>query len=100
MSTTQRLHSRRGEVRIIGAPWRAEALHALSRLGLNLLLGLGPSVVMVDVVVVDVLCGLPSCHKSLGGPRISTKERPVASGQRCNSSIWGARTWRVTSHTW
>lgn len=93
MGTTLRLHSRRGEVGIIGAPWRAEALHALSRLSLNLLLGFGPSVVMVDVVVVDVLCGLPACHQSLGGPRISTEERPVASGQRCNSPIWGARTW-------
>lgn len=89
-STTQKLHSRRGEVGIIGAPWRAEALHALSRLGLDLLLGLGPSVVMVDVVVVDVLCGLPACHQNLGSPRIRTKEGPVANGHHCTRPIWGA----------
>lgn len=92
-------HSRRGEVGIIGAPWRAEALHALSRLGLDLLLGLGPSVVVVDVVVVDVLCGLPACHQNLGGPGISTKKRPVARGHRRPRPIRGARARRVTGHS-
>lgn len=89
-NTAQKLHLRRGKVRIIGASWRAEALHALSRLGLDLLLGLGSSMVMVDVMVVDVLCGLPACHQNLGGPRISTKEGPVATGHQFTCPIWGA----------
>lgn len=98
LSTGQKLHSRRGEVGIIGAPWRAEALHALSRLGFDLLLGLGPSVVMVDVVVVDVLCRLPACHQNLGCPRIGTKEGPVASRHHRSRPIWGAGARRVPSH--
>lgn len=81
------MHLRWDEVGIIGAPWRAEALHALSRLSLYLLLRLRPSVVMVDVVVVDVLCGLPACHQELRGPGVSTKEGPVAGGQRGNRPI-------------
>lgn len=89
-SIAKKLHSRRGEVGIIGAPWRAEALHTLSRLGLDLLLGLGPSVMMVDVVVVDVLCGLLACHQNLGGPRISTKEGPMARGHQSARPLWGA----------
>lgn len=95
----QKLHSRRGEVGIIGAPWRAEALHTLSCLGLDLLLGLGPSVVMVDVVVVDVLCGLPACHQDLGGPGVSTKEGRVARGHQRARPIWGAGARRVPDHT-
>ena len=96
----ERLHLRRGEVGIIGAPWRAEALHALSRLGLNLLLGPGPSVVMVDVVVVDVLCGLTASHENLGCPRVGTEEGPVARGHQSFCLIWRTRAWRVPNHTW
>lgn len=62
-STPQKLHSRRGEVGIIGTPLRAEALRTLGCLSLNLLLGLGLSVVMMDVMVVDVLCRLPGRHQ-------------------------------------
>lgn len=89
VSTTQRLHSRRGEVGIVGAPWRAEALHTLGRLSLNLLLGLGPGVVVVDIVVVDVLGGLPACCQNLGGPRVSTKEGPVARGHSRSYPVRG-----------
>lgn len=74
-------YSRRCEVGIIGAPWRAEALHTLGRLSLNLLLGLGPGVVVVDVVVVDVFGGRSDWCLNLGGPGVSTKKGPVARWQ-------------------
>lgn len=89
------LHSRRCEVGVIGAPLRAEALHVLSRFGLNLLLSFGPSMVMVDVVVVDVLRGLPACHQNLSGPLISTKKSRMARGHQNTGLIRGAGTWRV-----
>lgn len=76
-------YSRRCEVGIIGAPWRAEALHTLGRLSLNLLLGLGPGVVVVDVVVVDVFGGRPARCQNLGGPGVSTKKGPMARQGQC-----------------
>lgn len=89
----------RGEVRIIGAPGRAEALHTLSRFSLDLLLGLGPSVVVVDVMMVDVLRGLLACHQDLGF-WICTEEGPMTHRHHSTSPIWGVWTWRVPNHTW
>lgn len=92
-------HSRRVEVGVVGAPWRAEALHALSRLGLDLLLGLGPSVVVVDVVVVDVLGGLLARHQDLGAGGVRAEERPVVGGRRgAARPVRGARARRVADH--
>ena len=98
--TARRLHLRRGEVRIVCTPWRAEALHTLSRLCLYLLLGLRSSVVMVDVVMVDVLCGRPACHQNFGGPGIRIKEGPLTRRHHGARPIWGAWARWVPNYTW
>lgn len=92
------LHSRRGEVRITGPCWGAEALHALSRLGLHLLLGLGRGVVMMDVVVVNVLRGLSAGHQNFGGHRIRTHGGSMAGRPSGTRPIRRAGARRVAGH--
>lgn len=63
------VHLRGAEVSVSDPCWRAEALQALGRLRLHLLLGPGRSVVMVDVVVMDVLRGRSGRVSTQGGSR-------------------------------
>lgn len=94
-SARQELHLRRADVRVCAPCWRAEALHALGRLRLHLLLGPGRSVVMVDVVVMDVLCGRFACHHNFGGGGISPQ-----GGSEGTGAIRRAGARRVSSHAW
>lgn len=49
--------------------------------------------VVVDVVVMDVLCGRSACHHNFGSGRISTQE-----GADGTSPVRGAGARRVSSH--
>ena len=85
-----------GEVGVVSAPWRAEALHALGSIGLNLLLGPGSGVMMVDVVVVDVLGRRPAAatQNALGAAGVGSKE----GGDESAGPVWGSRARGVASH--